>query len=323
MKDKISVIIPVYNAKEYLDRCLKSVCCQTYKNLEIICIDDGSTDGSEKIVDEFAEKYENVMVIHQENQGESAARNRGLDCASGNYIAFVDCDDWLEADMYEKMVASMEQNQVQLAAAGYFMEYENKTVVPQNEYKIECQVFGRKQLFEYVYIRDKYRAVTSWLWCKLFKRELFEMPNDVIRFDESVRFGADLMVFIRYASKVEKAAYIDLPLYHYLQRDTSTSHSNNLDLSYEIVDVYLKMIEYCQKNKIEEHIIPWLQRFAVYRATLVAEEAITQKRKDIVKKCQEIMLLYEEVYRETNRQHTDRIIRYERLKQAVQSSRLE
>ena len=98
----ISVIIPVYNVEKYLRRCLDSVIAQTYQNLEIICVDDGSIDDSGKICDQYAVRDARIKVIHQENQGLSAARNRGLDAAEGEYIAFVDSDDYILEDMYKR-----------------------------------------------------------------------------------------------------------------------------------------------------------------------------------------------------------------------------
>lgn len=316
MSGKISIIVPVYNTYEYLPRCLQSICDQTYKNIEVICVDDGSADGSEKIVDKFAEDNSNFIVIHQENQGESAARNKGLECATGEYITFVDCDDWLEPDMYMQMIQKMEKYQLQLVAVGFFEEYDDHTKIPANTYNVEDTVFDRAKLFEYVYIRDRYRAVTSYLWCKLFKRELFYDNGKMIRFDEKIRFGADLMIFIQCASKVKRAMYINRPFYHYYQRKTSTSHSKKLELLFDIVEVYLNLIKYCDNNNIEPQIIPWLQRFAVYRATLIAELAIEQNDDDMLKKCQVIMKKYETAYIETNLSFKERLERFERLKNA-------
>ena len=104
---KISVIVPVYNVEQYLPQCLDSIINQTYKNLEIICVDDGSPDNSGKILDEYAKKDKRIKVIHQENQGVSVARNTGLDNATGKYIGFVDPDDWIEADYYETLTANL------------------------------------------------------------------------------------------------------------------------------------------------------------------------------------------------------------------------
>ena len=99
--DRISVIVPIYNTKEYLSRCIDSICGQTYGNLEIILVDDGSTDGSSLVCDDYCRKDNRIQVIHKENGGSTAARNAGIAIAKGEYIGFVDSDDWIETDMYE------------------------------------------------------------------------------------------------------------------------------------------------------------------------------------------------------------------------------
>ena len=105
----ISVIVPVYNTKKELPRCIESICKQTYKDLEIICIDDGSSDGSGQILEEFQAKDNRIQVIHKENGGESSARNTGLKMSAGEYIAFCDCDDWIDPDMYEVLAGELER----------------------------------------------------------------------------------------------------------------------------------------------------------------------------------------------------------------------
>ena len=166
---KVSLIIPVYNTTDYLRRCLESAVSQTYANMEIICVDDGSTDGSEKIVDEFAAGDKRVIAIHQENRGESNARNSGLRIASGDYIGFMDCDDWIEPDMYESLVAALEAENADMAIAGFYQEFENidRTCIEvKNEKSVDQKVFDKKKLLRYLYERDSYRAF-AYMWDKL------------------------------------------------------------------------------------------------------------------------------------------------------------
>lgn len=313
---KISVIIPVYNTYKELPRCLDSICGQTYKNLEIICVDDGSSDGSEQIVDEYAGRDSRILAIHQPNAGESAARNTGLRAASGDYIAFVDCDDWLDIDMYQDMMEAVQEDNLDLAACGYVMEYDGYSKAAENERSVSPEVFGRTELFRYVYVRDQYRAVTSWIWCKLFRRGLIYGENGFDGFDERVRFGADLLFFQKAACKADRIRYLDRAYYHYYQRSTSTSHTQKLDIAYEIIDVYQRMIAYFLDNHLEEDIVPWLQRFAAYRATLVSEQSIAQGDRDMLEKTQAVMRQYKEVYMLTNAQYPDRLERFERLLEA-------
>lgn len=118
MSDLISIIVPVYNVEKYLDRCIQSIVEQTYRNLEIILVDDGSTDGSEKICDSWAVKDNRIRVIHQNNMGGGAARNAALDVAKGDFIAFVDSDDYISADMYEYLHGLMD-NGFDIAECSY------------------------------------------------------------------------------------------------------------------------------------------------------------------------------------------------------------
>lgn len=114
---KISIVVPVYNMSRYLDKCISSIRNQSYTNLEIILIDDGSIDGSSKIVDKHASFDSRIIAIHEENQGESRARNVGLEQTTGDYIAFVDCDDWIEPDIYETLLSAAVSNDLDIVAA--------------------------------------------------------------------------------------------------------------------------------------------------------------------------------------------------------------
>ena len=116
----ISVIVPVYNVAEYLSRCVDSILAQSYGNLQIILVNDGSSDDSGRICEEYAKKDTRIQVIHQKNGGLSSARNAGLDVSSGQYVGFVDSDDWIEPEMYEEMLALMERNAAQLVCAGRY-----------------------------------------------------------------------------------------------------------------------------------------------------------------------------------------------------------
>lgn len=313
MFEMISVIIPVYNTATYLEKCLDSVCGQTYQNLEIICVDDGSTDGSEKIVEDYARKDPRIMVIHKSNGGESSARNVGLQHSTGEYVGFVDCDDWIEPEMYEKMIGAMRDKNLDMAACGYYWETDKESNPIKNKFPVSKETFGRKELFQYVYIRDRYRGVTSWIWCKLFKRELLQVDGRMLRFDENLRFGVDILFFIQAAANAERICYLEQPLYHYCQRAASASHPKDLDVAFEIVETYQRMIDYLAERDVETQIIPWLQRFKGYRASLVAEQAFAQKDTSMLRKCQQVMRELESVYFETNKEYPERLERYKEI----------
>lgn len=177
----ISVIIPVYNVEKYLHRCLDSVIAQTYQNLEIICVDDGSVDESGKICDQYAVRDARIKVIHQENQGLSAARNRGLDAAEGEYIAFVDSDDYILEDMYKKMLDKLLNYNVDLCVCQWQYEFSDGRQVVKRK-NIDPTIYGRKASLEFarfLYMGNYENGVVVAAWNKLYRRALL----DKIRFE--------------------------------------------------------------------------------------------------------------------------------------------
>lgn len=314
MEKKISIIVPIYNTAAYLNRCLDSIIAQTYKSLEIICIDDGSTDGSELIVDQYAARDSRFVVVHKKNGGESSARNVGLSLATGEYIGFMDCDDWIEPDMYATLLKLLQEYDADLAAVGYAKDYDDRIEPMHNEMPVQTGVISRHELMHYVYHRDAYRAFTGYIWCKLYKRELIKDENGGgIHFDESLRFGGDILFFAEVSLQVIKAVYREIPFYHHYQRRTSTSHSEDESLRFEILRTYQMVIEKFTANHIETDIIKWLRRFLGYHAEVVAEMAFGHKNKEVLDICQVIMRECQAAYMETNQDYPDRLMEYKKI----------
>jgi glycosyltransferase involved in cell wall biosynthesis len=192
----------------YLDRCMSSILNQTYKNLEIILVDDGSTDSSPKMCDDYAIKDNRIKVVHKENGGLSDARNAGLKIATGDYIGYVDSDDWIELDMYERMYNACVENNAQLSVCRYFREYDDKTI---NDGTKRLEILDKNEILR-IYITDKdgYMVYNS-VWSKLFKRELVEG----VVFPKGQN-SEDIMYTTRALCKLDKAVYIDTCLYHYV-----------------------------------------------------------------------------------------------------------
>lgn len=177
----ISVIIPVYNVEKYLHRCLDSVIAQTYQNLEIICVDDGSIDESGRICNQYAVRDARIKVIHQENQGLSAARNRGLDAADGEYIAFVDSDDYILEGMYKKMLDKLLDYSVDLCVCQWQYEFSDGRQVVKKK-NIDPTIYGCKTSLEFarfLYRGNYENGVVVAAWNKLYRRALL----DKIRFE--------------------------------------------------------------------------------------------------------------------------------------------
>lgn len=314
--NRISVIIPVYNNKEYLKQCLTSARDQTYRNLEIICVDDGSTDGAQDIVDEYASCDDRFIVIHQDNQGESHARNVGLDMATGDYIAFVDCDDWIEPDMYEILLSAIEKTSAQMSVAGWFKDNATNSEPIRNIKPVKEGIFHRDELMRYIYIRDVYKAF-AYMWDKLYKRELLERPNGTpIRFDESLPIGGDVLFLAEVALNTKNAVYTDKCLYHYRQQEVSGCHTTNLEKLRSWIRSYEMVIDLYENNQIDEEILGYIKRFLAYHSSNAAKEALNQQNEEKKKVFQGFMKKYKEEYIELNMEHPDRIERYMKLMMA-------
>ena len=195
MTPLISVIIPVYNVEKYLRRCLDSVIVQTYRNLEIICVDDGSVDESGKICDQYAVRDARIKVIHQENQGLSAARNRGLDAADGEYIAFVDIDDYILEDMYKKMLDKLLNYNVDLCVCQWQYEFSDGRQVVKKK-NIDPTIYGRKTSLEFarfLYRGNYENGVVVAAWNKLYRRALLDTIHFEGRIHEDDAFNGRIM----------------------------------------------------------------------------------------------------------------------------------
>ena len=191
----ISVIIPVYNVEKYLRRCLDSVIAQTYQNLEIICVDDGSVDESGKICDQYAVRDARIKVIHQENQGLSAARNKGLDAAEGEYIAFVDSDDYILEDMYKKMLDKLLNYNVDLCVCQWQYEFSDGRQVVKRK-NIAPTIYGRKTSLEFarfLYMGNYENGVVVAAWNKLYRRTLLDKIRFEGRIHEDEAFSGRIM----------------------------------------------------------------------------------------------------------------------------------
>lgn len=308
MNKKISVVVPIYNTVSYLHRCLASIAKQTYLNLEIICIDDGSTDGSGTLADRFAEQDERFVVRHKENGGESSARNAGLRLVTGDYVAFVDCDDWLEPDMYEQLVKALVENDADMAACSYSKDTGDFVEPAVNLGPLKHGVWNQYDLLRYVYQRDAYRGVTGYIWCKLYKKEiLLDNAGNWIPFREDIVLGGDILYFAEAALNTERAIYIDRPYYHYIQRDTSGFHSVDENKWKDMITTYQLLLKRLMKSGIPEDIMIWVKRFLVYRGEVVAELAYQHQNRSVLLQSQQVMREYQQAYFDTNKDHPERI----------------
>lgn len=210
----ISIIVPIYNAEKNLRRCLDSIKNQTFKDIEVILVNDGSKDGSGKICDEYVQKDNRFKVIHKDNNGVSAARNDGLKIANGKYIGFVDADDWLEPNMFESLYDLIIKYNADIAMCGYVIERQDGSLINcPNESKI--------------YKMSRYEALNNltnfkgYLWNKLFSTELIK--KNKIFFDEDVHFCEDLLFCSQAFLNSNTIVFDTKPYYHYIIHENSVT----------------------------------------------------------------------------------------------------
>lgn len=244
MKYKISIVVAVYNAEKYLPRCLDALVNQTLKEIEILCVDDGSTDSAPQIVDQYAEKYpEKIKAFHKENGGEFTTRNYGLERATGEYVTFVDNDDWVEKDWAEKLYNAAKSNNADLAVCGFErIDLETNKVVAK-----DMTGYGTC-VKEIVNNNDYMVFINPAPWNKIYKREKVK----------DLRFlnfrGFNDMIFLTSSfTKIDKIAFIPDVLYHYYLRYDSQIHNvNEQDVNnFKKYLLDLKQL-YIDENKYEE-----------------------------------------------------------------------
>ena len=223
---KISIIIPVYNAEAFLEKCINSVIIQTHKNLQIILVDDGSLDNSLKICKKFAESDSRIEVYHTENRGSVAARRYGLMKVAGEYIGFIDADDYIEPNMFSELLQAILITDADFVHSGYIeVKGENKrNVYDFKEAVIETSNFQSKikVLKEYVFNRTGENFITSSIWSKLFKSEFIKkcyMP-----LNDRQQYGEDLLCLCRCIMESHKITLVKKAMYYYILREQSLSH---------------------------------------------------------------------------------------------------
>lgn len=244
----VTIIVPVFNKQKVLKKCVDSITEQTYRDIEIILIDDGSTDDSWKICEELARQNGKIRVFHKENGGVSSARNLGIQEARGKYIQFVDADDYLFPTITENLVEAIEDNNAELVICGYEQIKQGKSVVFAPERVDRCMVgeLGShvKGLFKYFFINSP--------WNKLYLR-------DKIRegFPEDLSLGEDLTFNLRYMENINYVTVLNKALYYYINDDTGNSLSHNKRS--EVIDIkerlFKSSVQFCRSYMNSEDAI--------------------------------------------------------------------
>lgn len=252
MEKKVSVIVPIYNTGERLYPCLDSLLRQTHKNLEIILINDGSNDKiTRSICEEYAERDKRIHLIHQENAGEGAARNKGLENASGTYICFMDSDDIAE-DTFIESLYQQQQMGAELSICGFVEErhgISGGSVDIINVTKGEIKQMDSHQAKYLLLLETSFKG---YVWNKMFRKDIIDTCQ--LRFDESIAVWEDVLFDFIYMCHISKVSYNPKPEYHYIYWEDSLSHKNNhvlsLDKAFSAIEAG-RRIEECLENEEE------------------------------------------------------------------------
>ncbi len=252
--DKVSVIIPVYNAEKFLNRCLDSVINQSYKNLEIICVNDGSKDSSLKILKDYQKRDDRIIIIDKENAGVSSARNDGIRKSTGEYISFVDADDWVEIDMIESLYNSIIENGVDVVRGNYFFNtnYDGYDYVGNLGDLAGKKLLTNQSNFVELFINKLLNgSILSHVVLLLIKRECVmktSLFNDKLVLMEDTLFYNELM------NHIDSIYFFDKPIYHFFQNPNSCTKSEEYYIRniYNLIKGNNYLTELIRQDKFEE-----------------------------------------------------------------------
>lgn len=253
MEPLISIIVPAYKVEKYLGKCIESILNQIYKNLEIILVDDGSPDNCPQICDEYAKKDNRIIAIHQKNGGLSNARNSALNIARGEYIGFVDSDDYIAKDMYETLYKGIIENDAQMAICDFYHINELGEVVQdaiEPEIKEKIKILNQKEAMKEI-LWDK--SIRGYVWTKLYKKECF----DELRFPDGKNYE-DVAISIKSFEKVNKIVYLNKKKYYYLQRGDSIDNNKTEKNVNDAMEIAYDRYKYVKEN------YPDLREYNVY-----------------------------------------------------------
>lgn len=294
IKDKVSIIVPVFNAERYLERTIEYLRNQTYENIEIILVDDGSTDSSPQICDKACKEDERIKCIHKQNAGVSAARNDGMNAAIGEYIMFCDADDipserWVQR-FYEVISISNSDNVI----SGYYAEshglkteyiYSYDKIIGRNH--IQHRIIMTMSMWGYAPNNEKLERVNGGIWNRIYKKELIE-KNGLV-FDEKVIIAEDVLFNIEYLNCSEKVVFIEECLYTYIFNPESATHSNYEKQWMRFITTWKQINNALKKCNVRQEDLRWHNyQFKKYAITSIIEgvcsanEGVVYKRNRII-----------------------------------------
>lgn len=239
----ISVIVPIYNVEDYLNKCLTSIMMQTYRDLEIIMVNDGSTDKSADICKFFCKKDSRFKLINQKNSGVSVARNTGIKNSHGEYISFVDADDYLEVDMYQKLMNEYTNDEIDLVCCGIYRVNNEKKI---KDFTLRKKIIIGKDEFLRQMFKIKKRKICWAPWNKLFKTKIVKK----IMFPIDIKIGEDMLFLYEYIKQSQKIILTTDILYNYLIRNNSATNTKNFSMKkFDIIRVYDRLLDNCDEKQ--------------------------------------------------------------------------
>lgn len=244
---KVSIVVPVYNVEKYLRKCLNSLVGQTLKEIEIIVVNDGSTDGSQKIIDEFVDNYPGkIKCLIKENGGLSDARNYGMPYCSGEYIGFVDSDDYVDTKMYELLYTNAKANRSDMVTCDYYMVYGNNDLR-----RVNSRDFTSK--------KDMLIAPKAAAWNKIYRRKIL-LEHDIL-FPKGLIYE-DTLFFAKCIPHMEKVSYVSEPLVFYVQREGSIANTQGRKTQ-QIFRIFSEIVDYYKKNGFWEEYHTELEYYCI------------------------------------------------------------
>lgn len=289
-EDLISIIIPVYNVEEYLERCLESIINQTYKNLEIIIVDDGSTDNSGNIADMYSKKDKRIKVVHKQNEGLGLTRNAGMRIAKGKYIAFIDSDDYIELDTYEKMHEELINKNVDAVLCNF------KRLTHENKIKCNCnnlkdKTYSREEIEKYILPSicgsKKVNILLGSACCNLYKKDIIE-KNKIIFFNERDYVSEDYIFNLMYFNNCKSVQTLEANFYTYCENKNSLTQIYNPKKREKYINLYNAMKKEVKFNKKQSIMALDTLYIEKMRFEIIQEVNLNPNKKQIRKNIKEI-----------------------------------
>lgn len=261
MNDKISIIIPIYNVEKYIEKCIESILAQEYTEIEIILVDDGSEDQSGRICDEFAMKDKRIRVIHKENGGSNSARLAGVKKATGQYVCFVDGDDWVEPQMIKNMASAITSEEIDIVASGMHVDYPDRTWTWKNGMPEGVYSEGRLRQFysRMIFSEIDTHGIVLGMVGKIYKKDLLLRNLESISLE--LYFGEDAACVFLCCLEAKNIILQDGCWYHYVQREESVSTSRDEKIFKNNCLFYNTLYERFSKSKEKNALISQLRRY--------------------------------------------------------------